>query len=109
MVYPVWPWPVIKSTAGVNREYAIEKDTEQPQQTEYYVIVNKKRGTNHGYKQRVGKRRVTPPKRGSFLPNYLDQMRSRGFGTLDRRGEQVIWEMFKENDCNTFTDLKGKG
>ena len=33
MVYPVWPWPVIKSTAGVNRENTTEKDTEQPQQT----------------------------------------------------------------------------
>ena len=25
---------------------------------------------------------------------------------LDRRGEKVIWEMFTENDCNTFADLK---
>ena len=29
-------------------------------------------------------------------------------GGLDRRGEKVIWEMFTENDCNTFTDLKGE-
>jgi len=30
-------------------------------------------------------------------------------GGLDRRGEKVIcWEMFTENDCNTFADLKGK-
>jgi len=27
-------------------------------------------------------------------------------GGLDRRGEKVIWEMFTENDCNTFADLK---
>ena len=27
---------------------------------------------------------------------------------LDRRGEKVIWEMFTENDCNTFADLEGK-
>ena len=29
-------------------------------------------------------------------------------GSLDRRREKVIWEMFSENDCNTFADLKGK-
>ena len=29
-------------------------------------------------------------------------------GALDRRGEKVIWKMFTENDCNTFTDLKSK-
>ena len=29
-------------------------------------------------------------------------------GSLDRRREKVIWEMFTENDCNTFADLKGK-
>ena len=29
-------------------------------------------------------------------------------GCLDRRGEKVIWEMFTENECNTFMDLKGK-
>ena len=29
-------------------------------------------------------------------------------GGLDRRGEKVIWEMFTENDCNTFADLIGK-
>ena len=34
---------------------------------------------NHGNKQHAGKQRVTPPKRGSSLPNYLDQMQSRGF------------------------------
>jgi hypothetical protein len=25
-------------------------------------------------------------------------------GSLDRRREKVIWEMFSENDCNTFAD-----
>jgi len=25
-----------------------------------------------------------------------------------RRREKVIWEVFSENDCNTFADLKGK-
>ena len=29
-------------------------------------------------------------------------------GSLDRRREKVIWEVFSENDCNTFADLKGK-
>ena len=29
-------------------------------------------------------------------------------GSLDRRREKSIWEMFTENDCNTFADLKGK-
>jgi len=29
-------------------------------------------------------------------------------GSLDRRREKVIWEMFTENDCNTFADLEGK-
>ena len=29
-------------------------------------------------------------------------------GSLDRRREKVIWEMFSENDCNTFADLKSK-
>ena len=30
-------------------------------------------------------------------------------GSLDRRRrEKVIWEMFTENDCNTFADLEGE-
>tara|TARA_B100000513_G_scaffold79738_1_gene32532 strand:- start:258 stop:440 length:183 start_codon:yes stop_codon:yes gene_type:complete len=29
-------------------------------------------------------------------------------GGLRRRGEEVIWKMFTENDCNTFKDLKSK-
>ena len=30
-------------------------------------------------------------------------------GSLDRRRrEKVIWKMFTENDCYTFTDLEGK-
>ena len=29
-------------------------------------------------------------------------------GSLDRRREKIIWEMFTENDCNTFADLKGE-
>ena len=29
-------------------------------------------------------------------------------GSLDRRREKVIWKMFTENDCYTFTDLEGE-
>jgi len=58
----------------------------------------------------AGKQEVTPPKRGSSL--YQITLRSDSVnrqGSLDRRRrEKVIWEMFTENDCNTFADLEGK-
>ena len=46
----------------------------------YYLLYIHERETNPGNKQLEGKQRVTPPKRGSSLPNYLDHMQSRGFG-----------------------------
>ena len=43
-----------------------------------------------------GKQEVTPPKRGSSIPNYLDQTQTRG---LDRRRrEKVIWKMFTRGE-----------
>ena len=64
-----------------------------------------KRGTNHGNND-------TQANKGSPLLSeeapYQITMVRLSQGVLDRRGEKVIWEMFTENDCNTFTDLKGE-
>ena len=49
----------------------------------------------------------TPSKRGSSLPNYLDQTQSREF-VDGRRREKVIWEIITEKYFNTFADLEGK-
>ena len=49
----------------------------------------------------------TTSKRGSSLPNYLDQTQSREF-VDGRRREKVIWEIITEKYFNTFADLEGK-
>ena len=55
----------------------------------------------------AGKEGVNPSKRGSSLPNYLDQTQSREF-VDGRRREKVIWEIITEKYFNTFADLEGK-
>ena len=55
------------------------------------MIMYIKRETNHGNEQHAGKQGLTPPKREGFLPNYLDQMQSRGFG--EKGGESHLGDV----------------
>ena len=58
--------------------------------------------TGHSHRGKKG----TPPL-NEEIPYQITLIRL-SQGSLDRRREKVIWEMFTENDCNTFADLKGK-
>ena len=67
----------------------------------YILVSHKPRKTGHR-----GKKGTPPLSEG--VPYEITLIRLSQVSLDRRRREKVIWEMFTENDCNTFADLKGK-